>query len=250
MNKARNQLIIAIVFALLLGLIIVTAARCGSSNTPTPVVPAATKTALARSTTVALPGLGSGTVIAGRATDVAIVPPGGLPMSTGTPVSVGPLPPGTPPPAATPVISKPGAVATTAPSQPNIVVVPTISPTPKTQSPAPTVNVIVHVVKAGESLGIIAQQYNTTIAAIVAVNTNLSAGSVIQTGQKINIPVPAGYSAGAKTPTPSGKVYIVQPGDTLGGIAKRYGTTIKVLTDLNKISNPNLIRPGQKIVLP
>jgi LysM repeat protein len=246
MKNSRNQLIIAIVFALLLGLIIVAASRCGASKTPAPGVPAATKTALARSTVLKTPGLG--TVVPGKATDVAIVPPGGSPMPTSTPVSVGPLPPGTPPPAATAVTSQSG-VATPVTSQPNIVVVPTKAPTPKTQATAAAINVIVHVVKAGESLGGIAQQYKTTISDIVAANNNLSSGSVIQVGQKVNIPVPAGY-AGTNTPTTSSKVYVVQPGDTLGGIAKRFNTTVKAISDLNKITNPNLIRPGQKLTLP
>lgn len=248
MKNSRNQLIIAIVFALLLGLIIVAAARCGSSKTPSVSIPSAGKTATARAMALKTPG--AGTVIAGRATDVAIVPPGGSPMPTSTPVSVGPLPPGTPPPEATPVTSQ-STAATPVTSGPNIVVVPTTAATPKTQATASTVNVIVHVVKAGESLGVIAQRYNTTISAIVAVNNNLSAGSIIQTGQKLNIPVPAGYGAtGTTTPATSGRIYVVQAGDTLGGIAKRFGTTIKVLSDLNKISNPNLIRVGQKIILP
>ena len=42
-------------------------------------------------------------------------------------------------------------------------------------------------------------------------------------------------------------VYIVQSGDTLSGIAKKYNTTYLKLAQENNISNPNLIYPGQKI---
>jgi len=42
-----------------------------------------------------------------------------------------------------------------------------------------------------------------------------------------------------------GATYTVKPGDTLGGIAKTYNTSIADLTTLNKISNPNLIHVGQ-----
>lgn len=41
--------------------------------------------------------------------------------------------------------------------------------------------------------------------------------------------------------------YKVEPGDTLSGIAKEYGTTVQNLVSMNGISNPNLIYVGQKI---
>lgn len=39
--------------------------------------------------------------------------------------------------------------------------------------------------------------------------------------------------------------YIVQRGDTLYAIARKYGTTVQELADINNIANPNLIYPGQ-----
>lgn len=41
--------------------------------------------------------------------------------------------------------------------------------------------------------------------------------------------------------------YTVKAGDTLSGIASRYGTTYQKLAQINGLSNPNLIYPGQKI---
>ena len=41
--------------------------------------------------------------------------------------------------------------------------------------------------------------------------------------------------------------YTVQRGDTLSGIARRYGVTVQYLVNLNGIRNPNLIYPGQLI---
>lgn len=43
--------------------------------------------------------------------------------------------------------------------------------------------------------------------------------------------------------------YTVKKGDTLSGIAKRYGTTYQRLASINGIDNPNLIYPGQEIVI-
>lgn len=44
--------------------------------------------------------------------------------------------------------------------------------------------------------------------------------------------------------------YTVRSGDTLSGIANKYGTNYQTLASLNGISNPNLIYPGQVLQLP
>lgn len=70
-----------------------------------------------------------------------------------------------------------------------------------------------------------------------------------------------GYSKGAQTGTQTGsqttstsntneKTYTVVSGDTLSGIASKYGTIYQKLAEYNGISNPNLIYPGQKIKIP
>lgn len=69
-----------------------------------------------------------------------------------------------------------------------------------------------------------------------------------------------GFTKGSSvTPTPapkptstptSEKTYIVKSGDTLSGIASKYGTTYQVLSKYNNIANPNLIHVGQVIKIP
>jgi spore coat assembly protein SafA len=45
--------------------------------------------------------------------------------------------------------------------------------------------------------------------------------------------------------------YIVQPGDTLSGIADRFGVTLLALEQANpQITNPNLIHPGEVVYIP
>lgn len=44
--------------------------------------------------------------------------------------------------------------------------------------------------------------------------------------------------------------YVVQWGDTLAAIARRFNTTVTVLVQLNNIRNPNLIYVGQRLRLP
>ena len=47
-----------------------------------------------------------------------------------------------------------------------------------------------------------------------------------------------------------GKLYKVRPGDTLAAIASSHGTTVSAIMRLNKITDANLIRPGQQLELP
>jgi LysM repeat protein len=44
--------------------------------------------------------------------------------------------------------------------------------------------------------------------------------------------------------------YRVKKGDTLGAIATRYGTTIRVLMELNRLKRPDPLYVGRKLVLP
>ena len=49
----------------------------------------------------------------------------------------------------------------------------------------------------------------------------------------------------------AGRVYTVKCGDTLWGIARRYGVTLSSLIAANpQIKNPNLIYPGNEVRLP
>lgn len=47
-----------------------------------------------------------------------------------------------------------------------------------------------------------------------------------------------------------GRVYIVQPGDTLWSIAQRHGISLQVLIQANNLKNPDLLYPGQRIIIP
>src|SRR5699024_10138642 len=95
-------------------------------------------------------------------------------------------------------------------------------------------------VKKGDTLSAIASRAGTTVKALQDIN-GISNPNLINVGQKIKL---KGSSSS------SSKVYTVKRGDTLSEIAQRYGTTTRVLQNLNGIKNANLIRPGQKIKLP
>lgn len=48
---------------------------------------------------------------------------------------------------------------------------------------------------------------------------------------------------------PSIVVYVVQKGDTIWKIAKRYNTSVEEIVGLNDIENPDVIYPGQKLLI-
>ena len=53
-----------------------------------------------------------------------------------------------------------------------------------------------------------------------------------------------------EAPAAKSKTYTVKPNETLYGIASRHGVTVKALQDANKISKPELLRDGMKLVIP
>lgn len=63
--------------------------------------------------------------------------------------------------------------------------------------------------------------------------------------------VPSAPASQAPQPAdaPTG-YYIVKPGDNLSRIARAYGTVWQKLQELNRLPNPNLIFPDQKIIVP
>ncbi|MDI9628417.1 MAG: LysM peptidoglycan-binding domain-containing protein [Acidobacteriota bacterium] len=98
-----------------------------------------------------------------------------------------------------------------------------------------------YTVQPGDTLYRIAARYGTTVTAIANAN-NIADPNLIYPGQVLMIP-------GGDAP-PVTRTHTVQPGDTLYRIAARYGTTVNAIVVANNIANPNLIRPGQVLVIP
>jgi len=108
-----------------------------------------------------------------------------------------------------------------------------------------------HVVQRGENLYRISLKYGVTMAAI-ATRNNIANYNLIFTGQTLYIPaggtVPPTVTpkpGSTAVPPPTTGTYTVVRGDTLGSIARKFNTTVSAIATLNKISNPNLIYPGQ-----
>ncbi len=121
-------------------------------------------------------------------------------------------------------------------------------------SPPPTATT--YIVKQGDTLPGIADQFGLSLMELVSANPQL-----IQTNMPLKIPTPASLSSGQQPvtessagagsrPSVTAKTYIVKAGDTLSSIAAQFGTTYGVIAQLNGIAPPYVIYPGQALRLP
>ncbi len=118
-------------------------------------------------------------------------------------------------------------------SNPNVIYVGEVLQMPGESSGVETTE---YTVKAGDTLWAIANKYGTTVSELVKLN-DISNPSVIYVGEVLQMP---GESSGVEATE-----YTVKAGDTLWGIANKYGTTVSELVKLNDISNPNVIYVGE-----
>lgn len=96
------------------------------------------------------------------------------------------------------------------------------------------VEISTYTVKSGDTLSGIASKYGTTYQYLAQLN-GLANPNKIYVGQVLKV------TGQAKTE----KTYTVKSGDTLSGIASKFGTTYQAIASKNGIKNPNLIYPGQ-----
>jgi LysM repeat protein len=90
-----------------------------------------------------------------------------------------------------------------------------------------------HVVKSGETLASIAKKYGTTTSALASAN-GIKNPNLVVIGAKLTIPAGAGAPASGPSTAAVG-THVVKAGDTLAGIAARYGTTVAQLRLANGI---------------
>jgi LysM repeat protein len=118
----------------------------------------------------------------------------------------------------------------------------------KPAAKAPTT--ITHRVAAGETLSGIAVRYGTSVAAIARAN-GIADPSYVRAGQVLAIPGAAASGAGSSAPAPAPAItHRVAAGETLSGIAVRYGTSVAAIARANGIADPSYVRAGQVLAIP
>jgi len=114
-------------------------------------------------------------------------------------------------------------------------------------------------VKKGDTLGKIARIYNTSIAVLLKLNA-MKLCDPLYAGRLLKIPVATAETRMTKKQTAAGKlsthansgtgIYLVKRGDTLSGIARKHGTTIRVLRELNGLKGSEPLPVDRKLILP
>ncbi|MBR0350535.1 MAG: LysM peptidoglycan-binding domain-containing protein [Clostridia bacterium] len=106
----------------------------------------------------------------------------------------------------------------------------------------PSQNIIYYTIKRGDTLWGISNRYGVTVSKLASWN-NIANPNLIYAGNTLVIYTnESGSNSGSSG---SSTQYVVKRGDTLWGIAMRYGTTVNSLVSINGIPNRNLIYPGQ-----
>ena len=97
----------------------------------------------------------------------------------------------------------------------------------------------IHTVKKNETLSAIAGKYGVSTSSLQAYN-GITNPNLVFIGKKLKIP----------DSTVQQIEYTVKKGDSLGGVASRFGIKLSDLTSRNNIDRPDLIKVGQKIIIP
>jgi beta-lactamase class A/LysM repeat protein len=137
-----------------------------------------------------------------------------------------------------------------------------------------------HVVTPGETLSGIAARYGVTVDQLVGLNGIADPDRLVG-GQTLKLPAQSSRATGG-SPSPTGvgsgqaggpattgpasqgqqgapanaqaparaTEYVVQAGDTLSGIGKALGVSMRALLDANEIGDPDRLRAGQKLTVP
>jgi len=103
-------------------------------------------------------------------------------------------------------------------------------------------------VRWGDTLSGISVTFHTPLQTLRSLNPRL--GAYLLAGQILALCVSCGTAAAPAAVSPGSAGYTVRPGDTLSGIAARYGVTTASLRALNSISNPNRLLAGTRLAVP
>ncbi len=95
-----------------------------------------------------------------------------------------------------------------------------------------------YTVEPGDTVSHIAQEHDVSTHDLIEAN-DIRDPDLIIVGQVLVIPQSEGQAI----------YHVVQSGETLSEIAKTYGTTAQEIADINGFPNPNLIYPGNRLLI-
>jgi LysM repeat protein len=96
-----------------------------------------------------------------------------------------------------------------------------------------------YVVRTGDTAFSIARRFGVSLSALATAN-GLPSSYYIQIGQLLVIP---------GVPGPTADTHLVQKGETLYSIARRYGASVETLAAINHLPHPWHVRAGQTLLI-
>jgi membrane-bound lytic murein transglycosylase D len=102
-----------------------------------------------------------------------------------------------------------------------------------------------HTVRSGETLSEISGRYHVSVAQIKEWNGLRS--NTIRVGQRLRIRT---SSESTRVASGGGSIHIVRPGDTISGVAQRYGVSQSALRAANGLGSSSMIRAGTRLRIP
>jgi membrane-bound lytic murein transglycosylase D len=102
-----------------------------------------------------------------------------------------------------------------------------------------------HRVRSGETLSEIAERYRVSVSQLKSWNG--LRGNTIRVGQRLRIRTSSGS---ARVSSGGGSIHIVRPGDTISGVAQRYGVSQSALRAANGLGSSSMIRAGTRLRIP
>jgi murein DD-endopeptidase MepM/ murein hydrolase activator NlpD len=91
-------------------------------------------------------------------------------------------------------------------------------------------------VQKGDHIDALARAFSTTRSVLLDANRGLRSPYLLHPGQILKVPV--------------AKAYVAEGGDTLAGVARRFGVSVGELAEINHVSERAVLRPAQHIGLP
>jgi murein DD-endopeptidase MepM/ murein hydrolase activator NlpD len=106
-----------------------------------------------------------------------------------------------------------------------------------------------YTVKWGDTLIGIGRRLGVAPTSLASAN-GIGDPNHIVAGRSLTVPQGGHTAAGASTGSTGGVFHVVQSGETLATLARRFGTTQSAIVSANGIANPNRLRIGQRLVIP